>query len=765
MATAFTSTLSPGFSGPQVKALQQWLNANGFPVNPSGQPGGPGTETEYFGAATLAALQKFQAANGLVSSGDPASTGYGNFGPQTMAKVNQMIQETPTQVPESPAPYMPTSANDYTVAPANRITNPSGTAVFSNGRDALVTFAGEGATPNQIFLVDQENKQVIPFSSMRSAINYFSRVSGAPVTAGDINAVLSEIPSSTLSQGGSLEGFFPVNMENGFNEDGHLLNPAPSNANIQARYGKDVDRDEEVKQYKLLDGFVKLLSSGAAGKSNVTPAELAKLTSSDTTMAFYINALTYGGYSLQDVYQDMVRQQYVDNGQGSTVMNAQPISSSQPASVYKASSNYRYVQNNPALQVTPTIAGIDASILNTPAFSLPDEAFNLINPLNNPNSPEFRTAMEEYKSATYDIALEIAQATNESDHTRALSDWNSLRQEIQERLGITLSDNAIQAWNQIENFQAQAGQAGLSGSGIVQQKIDDFLRQQQGVNEQMRKYYSSYQDRQKEFYYQNYASPDEIKALIASDPQRAQAWGLVPSSETKQYMTLGNLQSLFPGTPTSDLQMMLAKYLDPSGNFYSKLYGNYAANQFSTKENYMAYQAGKVITKSENEVGRALTEYSDPNNPFLKPSGEGLPTPKVPSMGTERTPTAAKAMEAIQRSASNLGSTSQKPQTQPPTTPQTAPTQSIPRVPTPPPGMNAQQQSAWDAAVALIPKPAATTTSGTPHDYSKDVSVAPTGGKSTTPTGVLAPPKLAPGPINPWSLQSFGGTLRKAFGF
>lgn len=78
----FTKNLTLGSTGADVKALQQFLNANGFQVSASGA-GSPGNESMYFGPATRAALAKFQAANGI-------SPAVGYFGPLTRAKVNSM---------------------------------------------------------------------------------------------------------------------------------------------------------------------------------------------------------------------------------------------------------------------------------------------------------------------------------------------------------------------------------------------------------------------------------------------------------------------------------------------------------------------------------------------------------------------------------------------------------------------------------------------------------------------------------------------------
>ena len=59
----FTIKLSKGMNNPEVKCLQQMLNAKGFKVT------GAGNETTYFGENTLLALKAFQTSNNLVVDG------------------------------------------------------------------------------------------------------------------------------------------------------------------------------------------------------------------------------------------------------------------------------------------------------------------------------------------------------------------------------------------------------------------------------------------------------------------------------------------------------------------------------------------------------------------------------------------------------------------------------------------------------------------------------------------------------------------------
>lgn len=80
-SASFSRNLEVGMTGEDVKALQVYLNSNGYTVAASG-PGSAGNETTKFGGATKAALIKFQKAKGIT----PAA---GYFGPKTRALINK----------------------------------------------------------------------------------------------------------------------------------------------------------------------------------------------------------------------------------------------------------------------------------------------------------------------------------------------------------------------------------------------------------------------------------------------------------------------------------------------------------------------------------------------------------------------------------------------------------------------------------------------------------------------------------------------------
>ncbi|PLX24909.1 hypothetical protein C0580_03740 [Candidatus Parcubacteria bacterium] len=77
----FMRDLELGNEGDDVRALQEYLNQNGFYVSSSGV-GSPGNESDYFGPATQEALARFQRANDI----SPAA---GFFGVITRTFVNE----------------------------------------------------------------------------------------------------------------------------------------------------------------------------------------------------------------------------------------------------------------------------------------------------------------------------------------------------------------------------------------------------------------------------------------------------------------------------------------------------------------------------------------------------------------------------------------------------------------------------------------------------------------------------------------------------
>lgn len=110
-AATISTSLDFGSRGQEVTDLQNYLA--GFPaLYPSG------LVTGYFGSLTQAAVQRFQTEQGIVSSGSPATTGYGRVGPQTMARLNTLMGTVSSNVSWDTVPIQSPISVQYTSATA-----------------------------------------------------------------------------------------------------------------------------------------------------------------------------------------------------------------------------------------------------------------------------------------------------------------------------------------------------------------------------------------------------------------------------------------------------------------------------------------------------------------------------------------------------------------------------------------------------------------------------------------------------------------------
>ncbi len=92
VSPVFTKILKFGATSLDIKRLQQILHSDSDTKVASSGVGAPGKETNYFGSLTRKAVQKFQCKHKIVCSGTPTTTGYGNFGPKTRAKIQEVFK-------------------------------------------------------------------------------------------------------------------------------------------------------------------------------------------------------------------------------------------------------------------------------------------------------------------------------------------------------------------------------------------------------------------------------------------------------------------------------------------------------------------------------------------------------------------------------------------------------------------------------------------------------------------------------------------------
>lgn len=102
---SFSRSLFRGISGTDVSCLQRFLIARNLLTADSA--------TGYFGKLTEIAVQKFQAEKGIVSSGTPASTGYGFVGQKTRTYILVDVTSPTVFTPHTP----PVIRNDVLTPP------------------------------------------------------------------------------------------------------------------------------------------------------------------------------------------------------------------------------------------------------------------------------------------------------------------------------------------------------------------------------------------------------------------------------------------------------------------------------------------------------------------------------------------------------------------------------------------------------------------------------------------------------------------------
>jgi peptidoglycan hydrolase-like protein with peptidoglycan-binding domain len=127
-------------TGSDIQSLQQWLNANGFPVAQTGA-GSPGSETTTFGTHTYQALIGFQRSEGL-----PAT---GFLGPLTRGKLAQNFTSTTSAASSSTSATSATTTTPSNCPASSTLTCYPGTAIVrpvAPGNGYTPGFGGGGTT-------------------------------------------------------------------------------------------------------------------------------------------------------------------------------------------------------------------------------------------------------------------------------------------------------------------------------------------------------------------------------------------------------------------------------------------------------------------------------------------------------------------------------------------------------------------------------------------------------------------------------------------
>ena len=620
-----TTQLDYGTSGPEVKKLQEFLMSQGFDI--------PFGATGNFFDETLAALQAYQTAKGIVSSGYARSTGFGRVGPMTLRSINTDLQSaTPTGV-------APDSQNVDDIP-----RGATGGTPYFLGDAALVRITGDGTRVDEndaIWYVDKTTKTIRPFADMEAVQNAFE----GPISDNQIK----DIPAFEFDP----EGMFgSKNVEPGFqilppdfviNSDGSTKKITSSTATLRDHYGQE--EDEEGMKLAVVSlmgeggnsGFLGLLKNVNSG---IGASELNTALANNEQMAFYANALAYGGYTLPDIWRDLkARELGLDN--------AEPISATITRDQYVSTNDYFDVSSNAQLTPPPSLGGISTSQLNLPIYNIPQEAFETLVPLFDFGSEEFKSKMADVESAYHDILIQQINANTEQEKAVADHQWQQFRDDLDRNFGIQLSNNALDAWGQIEQAYETFENRGIGRSGIQAESIDDFLRNVRRSDEQTRGNTLSQKEAEELRYFRNFATPEQIKELIATDPEKAQNYGLIPSSDIRDSLSMNALKTRFPGIAEEDLARYRAPILDEFGNFRSDISRRkveetekvlFGAPQIEAGGKAQ-FQQEQVIGQTQRDIERSFAEFQTPESRFIRADNRAkIPVPETPVTPTQTSP-------------------------------------------------------------------------------------------------------------------------------
>jgi len=323
-------------------------------------------------------------------------------------------------------------------------------------------------------------------------------------------------------------------------------------------------------------------------------------------LALYISAVTYGNYQLPDIFRDLKRRQLIKEG-NSEMQKLKVIDETMPASQYYTTTQGSAARTNPILIPPPTIGGLSLNDLQSPVFNLPDEVFEVLSPPFDWTTPAGKEELENIKSAYHDVMLKQLDAKTEQDSLLAKKYWEEFKEDMAKNYGIRLSDNANQAWGQIQSLASGYAGKGLLSSGLHQEALDKYLKDVRKTDERAREQRLTSEERQERQHYLTSATPEEIAAL---SEEKKVAWGLKPSAEMSKWFSIENLKAEFPDLSETELQSYRNSVIDPNGYFRSQLYQQYESQKQNLSQSKQQFQLTKLLQEKQRDEEKAYQEFT-----------------------------------------------------------------------------------------------------------------------------------------------------------
>ena len=503
---------------------------------------------------------------------------------------------------------------------AGKTLDPSTTTINALDKTWLLKFETDpdGAGPQTsatIFLVNGDDKTMRPFLNEESFNNYMKSVGREDVTIDNAaeTGLITLAPIELLSNGLALsadKGYQIMTNDKGVQADGtYIEQETPfDSTQLQHRYGNTRNEEAEKVALSLLDnesgGILTMLKS-AGQASGVSPELIDEISKDHNIMGLYIDALTYGGYDIPNIIQDMIRRQQVKDGK-TEYQSKVVIDPLQTASEYYSTPQGGVIATDINLKVPGFLGDMDMETLKgLSIFQLPQEAFDTLVPAFDPTSEAGKAAMEAIEASHYDILLEQLNATTEQEKALADLNWTTFQDDLAKKYKINISDNAVEAWGQLQTMKSSYGSSGAQSSGMFNEAQDKMLQAVRKADERLREEKLSEEKKTEATYLMKSGTAEQINTFLNSltdtDEKAAFERYFEPSDEIKEYFSIDNLKAQFPTLTDEQIKQYSESLIDPeSGAYRSQLYQKLYENKYGPIQ---VPEAGVIPGKEAYQMG------------------------------------------------------------------------------------------------------------------------------------------------------------------
>jgi hypothetical protein len=352
---------------------------------------------------------------------------------------------------------------------------------------------------------------------------------------------------------------------------------------------------------------------------------MEKIMADGLRLAFYVHAMTYGGYTPEDIVKDMKREDLYDKGD-KEMGDLSVISADLNKTDYYKSEEGMAARSLATTKIPDVNVGIwgNNSALKYMVRDMPDALFKTIVPMSDTKSQAYKDAVEGVKSMYADYSDALLAAAPGQAAAIAKANWDEFTRQVNEKYGVQLQNNATKDWNALEALATGMAGRNLSGSGLEAEAIDDTLAQTRKTNQRERVAKLSEVDQKRAAAILSTWSDKEIGALSAEEREK---YGLNVPTEIAATMNFDALKKKYPDASDEEIQSMVDQFMskNPDGtySYHSTLYKNYHDQRVANAASRKTYAMGEVDTERARKSAEEMANLES-GMPFSDATNTGM---------------------------------------------------------------------------------------------------------------------------------------------